>query len=157
MEDKVIYARDIDDCSVCPLCQKDCKGGWTSNGSGTPIEPPCTSWNGDEEIYEGMYDYDCDYWDYEYAEVSYKEKQTCEQEARERQRKEYLERRMKEQNYINEALNILKQEYENFGTVNEAKNRLKNLPIEILEDKENNRIWIIPTGEKFIKIIYEKP
>lgn len=64
---------------------------------------------------------------------------------------------MKEQDYINEMLNILKQEYENFGTVNEAKNRLKNLPIEVLEDKENNRIWIIPTVEKHIKIIYEKP
>lgn len=22
---------------------------------GTPIEPPCCSWDGDEEIYEGMY------------------------------------------------------------------------------------------------------
>lgn len=64
---------------------------------------------------------------------------------------------MKEQDYINEALNILKQEYENFGTVNEAKNRLKNLPIEVFDDKENNQIWIIPTVEKPIKVIYEKP
>lgn len=56
MEDEVIYARDIDDCSVCPLYEKDCPGGWTSSPSGNPIEPPCTSWNGDEEIYEGMYD-----------------------------------------------------------------------------------------------------
>lgn len=70
MEDKVIYARDIDDCSNCPLYEKDCPGGWTSSGSGTPIEPPCTSWNSDEEIYEGMYDRN--YRDYEYAEVSYK-------------------------------------------------------------------------------------
>lgn len=64
---------------------------------------------------------------------------------------------MKEQDYINEVLNILKQEYENFGTVNEAKNRLKNLPIEVFDDKENNQIWIIPTVEKPIKVIYEKP
>lgn len=64
---------------------------------------------------------------------------------------------MKEQDYINEALNILKQEYENFGTVNEAKNRLKNLPIEVFDDKESNQIWIIPTVEKPIKVIYEKP
>lgn len=64
---------------------------------------------------------------------------------------------MKEQDYINEALNILKQEYENFSTVNEAKNRLKNLPIEVFDDKENNQIWIIPTVEKPIKVIYEKP
>ena len=62
---------------------------------------------------------------------------------------------MKEQDYISEALNILKQEYENFGTVNEAKNRLKNLPIKVFDDKENNRIWIIPTVEKPIKVIYE--
>lgn len=100
MEDEVIYARDIDDCSVCPLYEKDCPGGWTSSGSGTPIEPPCTSWNGDEEIYEGMYDRD--YRDYEYAEVSYKEKQAREQKAREKQHKEYLERRIAEySNYEN--------------------------------------------------------
>lgn len=48
MENEVIYARDIDDCSVCPLYEKDCPGGWTSSGGGTPIEPPCTSWNGEE-------------------------------------------------------------------------------------------------------------
>lgn len=100
MEDEVIYARDIDDCSVCPLYEKECPGGWTSSGCGTPIEPPCTSWNGDEEIYEGMYDRD--YRDYEYAEVSYKEKQAREQEEREKQHKEYLERRIAEySNYGN--------------------------------------------------------
>lgn len=27
MEDEVICARDIDDCSVCPLYKKDCPGG----------------------------------------------------------------------------------------------------------------------------------
>ena len=32
----------------------DCPGGWTGGPNG-PIEPPCCSWNGDEEIYEGMY------------------------------------------------------------------------------------------------------
>lgn len=52
--DEEIYAKDIDDCSNCPLYKKDCVGGW-SNGNGTPIEPPCTSWNEDDLVWEGMY------------------------------------------------------------------------------------------------------
>jgi len=49
-------ARDIEDCDNCPLRKKDCKGGWTSDGTGSPAEPPCTSWNDEDEVYEGMYD-----------------------------------------------------------------------------------------------------
>lgn len=64
---------------------------------------------------------------------------------------------MKEQDYINEALNILKQEYENFGDIDKAENMLKDFPVEVFNDKENNRIFIIPTVKKPIKIIYEKP
>jgi hypothetical protein len=53
MEEKL--AKDIHDCDECPLYKKDCIGGWTSDGCGNPIEPPCTSWNDDVLIYEGMY------------------------------------------------------------------------------------------------------
>lgn len=49
-------AKDITGCDNCPIYKNDCKGGWTSNGRGTPIEPPCTSWNDEDDIYEGMYD-----------------------------------------------------------------------------------------------------
>jgi len=104
MEDEVIYARDIDDCSVCPLYEKDCPGGWTSSPSGNPIEPPCTSWNGDEEIYEGMYDR---YSDWKLEDIKQKTEEAIrrEQEEREKQRKdrkEYLKRRIaKYSNYEN--------------------------------------------------------
>lgn len=54
--DDIVLAKDINDCSACPLHKNDCPGGWTSGGGGTPIEPPCCSWNDDKEIYEGMYD-----------------------------------------------------------------------------------------------------
>lgn len=104
MENEVIYARDIDDCSVCPLYEKDCPGGWTSSPSGNPIEPPCTSWNGDEEIYEGMYDRYSD-WKLEDIKQRTEEAIRREQEDREKQqkdRKEYLERRIAEHsNYGN--------------------------------------------------------
>lgn len=49
------------------MYQNDCVGGWTSGGGGIPIESPCCSWNGEEEIYEGMYDND-----YEYSEQELK-------------------------------------------------------------------------------------
>ena len=51
-EEKI--AREIEDCDGCPLYGNDCPGGWTGGPNG-PIEPPCCSWNGDEEISEGMY------------------------------------------------------------------------------------------------------
>jgi hypothetical protein len=56
MEKKL--AKDINDCVECPLYKKDCKGGWTSDGKGAPVEPPCMSWDDDKLVYEGMYDND---------------------------------------------------------------------------------------------------
>lgn len=53
-EDGVVLDKDIDDCSKCPLYKSECPGGWTSNGAGNPIEPPCTSWSDDDEIWDGM-------------------------------------------------------------------------------------------------------
>lgn len=54
-EDKTVLAKDIDDCSKCPLYENECPGGWTSGAGGNPIEPPCCSWNEDTKVYEGMY------------------------------------------------------------------------------------------------------
>lgn len=50
-----ICAKDIHDCDECPLLQHDCSGGWTSDGGGRPIEPPCTSWDDDTLVFKGMY------------------------------------------------------------------------------------------------------
>ena len=50
-------ASDITECEDCPLFGNDCVGGWISSPSGTPIEPPCCSWNDDTEVYTGMYKY----------------------------------------------------------------------------------------------------
>lgn len=41
---------EIDDCSICPLPGEGlCPGGMVCYG-GEPIEPPCTSWDGDEDV-----------------------------------------------------------------------------------------------------------
>lgn len=37
-EDNIVLAKDIEDCDSCPLKDHDCPGGWTSGGSGQPIE-----------------------------------------------------------------------------------------------------------------------
>ena len=55
MEDNIMLAKDIEDCENCPLWEKDCHG-YTSDGQGNPVEPPCCSWNDEDEIYERMYD-----------------------------------------------------------------------------------------------------
>ena len=53
-----MLAKEIKECKDCPLYQYSCFGNWRSGGGGTPIEPPCCSWEDDDEIYTGMYDYD---------------------------------------------------------------------------------------------------
>lgn len=41
---------EIDDCSICPLPGEGlCPGGMVCYG-GEPIEPPCTSWDGNEDV-----------------------------------------------------------------------------------------------------------
>lgn len=88
---KHILASQIDDCSECPLYQNECPGGMISGSGGSPIEPPCTSWNDDTEVYSGMYDAEIDYsaqslqWERERQEQKAREK------ARERRRREYEE------------------------------------------------------------------
>ena len=43
--------KDIKDCDDCPIKDKGvCKGGWTSDGGGNPIEPPCVVCNEDTDI-----------------------------------------------------------------------------------------------------------
>ena len=72
---RLIKAKDISDCSECPLYQNDCVGGWTSGG-GIPIEPPCCSWNDDQEIYEGMYDVNYEYSEQELKEIEEERRET---------------------------------------------------------------------------------
>ena len=47
MNKESLLASEIDDCSICPI-ENECH---VSMRPGE--EPPCTSWNGNEEIYEG--------------------------------------------------------------------------------------------------------
>lgn len=44
-------ASEIEDCESCPLLGNHCSGGVTGSPNGY-IEPPCTSWNPDDEISE---------------------------------------------------------------------------------------------------------
>ena len=76
------------------MYQNDCAGGWTSGGGGVPIEPPCCSWNGEEEIYEGMYDDDYEYSEQElkWIEEERREREVEEKKRKEREEKEILRR-----------------------------------------------------------------
>ena len=47
--DDTKLAIDITDCSECPL-ENECSGKTIFT------EPPCASWNDDDEIYSGMFD-----------------------------------------------------------------------------------------------------
>lgn len=89
----IIKAKDIHDCEDCPLYDNECPGGWTSGAGGTPIEPPCCNWDDEDEIYDGMYDYDdSDYpttWDIQ-REKEYQERQQEELEKERLKEKERL-------------------------------------------------------------------
>lgn len=76
------------------MYQNDCVGGWTSGCGGIPIEPPCCNWNGEEEIYKGMYDNDYEYSEQElkWIEEERREKEIEEEKQKEREEKERLQR-----------------------------------------------------------------
>lgn len=61
INDIEVFAKDIHDCNDCPIYKEECSGGWTSDGGGQPIEPPCCSWNDDTEVYVGMYSCEKEY------------------------------------------------------------------------------------------------
>lgn len=68
---------EIEDCENCPLLKEEiCPGGMTSSPSGTPIEPPCCSFDDDtdldqwiEDYYDGQRRYE------EYLDRKYEEEQ----------------------------------------------------------------------------------
>lgn len=80
-------ASEITDCSECPLEDTDYCKGMTSGAGGISIEPPCTSWKGDEEI--GIEEY-------EHKKVSYErylDKIQKEKDAKEKKKKDILQKR----------------------------------------------------------------
>lgn len=90
MDGDVVLAKDVQDCESCPLYKHDCIGGWTSDGNGNPVEPPCTSWNDDDEVYEGMYADSV----YEPSEQELKwEREEAERTEQERKKKRKVEER----------------------------------------------------------------
>lgn len=88
-----ILAKDITDCSECPLNGHDCTGYKCYGGA--LIEPPCCSWNGDEEIYKGMHD------NAQYCEPSesdkeyFRRKEQEDKEQKEREHKADLENQIR--------------------------------------------------------------
>jgi len=50
--------KEIDDCEQCPLLKEEiCPGGWTASPSGSPIEPPCCSFDDDTDLEQWVEDY----------------------------------------------------------------------------------------------------
>lgn len=51
-------ASEIEDCENCPLLKEEiCPGGMTSSPTGTPIEPPCCSFDDDTDLDQWIEDY----------------------------------------------------------------------------------------------------
>lgn len=51
-------ASEIEDCENCPLLKEEiCPGGMTYSPSGTPIEPPCCSFDDDTDLDQWIEDY----------------------------------------------------------------------------------------------------
>ena len=89
MDKMVKKASDITECEECPLLGNDCSGGWTSSSSGTPIEPPCCSWNDDTEVYAGMYD--CDYREPSLQEIKWAQEEYDKRENKIKEEKHKIE------------------------------------------------------------------
>ena len=53
---------DLEDCDLCPLKKEDiCKGGWSSDANGMPVEPPCTMFEDDTDLDQWITDYYANY------------------------------------------------------------------------------------------------
>lgn len=127
-------AKDITECESCPLYGNDCMGGWTSGGGGIPIEPPCCSWNGDDEIYAEMY--------------SLSEREPTEEEIQ--RDKEIRERKEKERIAAKEKL-----DYEEVKKIVYSKNKHGSSPIKDIPYGESawwcyhcNK-WVTPYWENW--------
>lgn len=83
-----------------------CKGaGYKDNGAGgTPIEPPCCSWNDSDVIFSGMYDRD-----YEYSEQE--EKWLREEIERKEQERKIEEHKRDIERYENIVYDITGEKY----------------------------------------------
>lgn len=80
--------KELDNCDECPLYNELCSGGWTSGYGGTPIEPPCTCWNDEDdldEIYNNMIEGQRKHEDY--LDKKYKEEERIKQKKIERAKK----------------------------------------------------------------------
>lgn len=49
--EEMLY-KELEDCEQCPFFNELCNGGWTSSPSGNPVEPPCTCWDGNDDLGE---------------------------------------------------------------------------------------------------------
>lgn len=86
-------ASEIEDCENCPLLAEEiCSGGMTSSPSGTPIEPPCCSFDDDTDLDQWISDYyDSQRRHEEYLDRKWKEEQEKKRKAEKaKKRRDYL-------------------------------------------------------------------
>lgn len=86
-------ASEIEDCENCPLLAEEiCPGGMTSSPSGTPIEPPCCSFDDDTDLDQWISDYYDSQRRYEeYLDRKWKEEQEKKRKAEKaKKRRDYL-------------------------------------------------------------------
>ena len=112
---------DIQDCEQCPLYKEECPGGMVSSAAGIPIEPPCTSWDEDQDLdyyMDGFYSSKMVYEDYQenlyITEEIKKEKQKI-KNKRARESRLYVYRETKE-------IRSLKKSYKNLCSIESLAN-----------------------------------
>lgn len=95
---------ETEDCEQCPIKQERiCKGGWTSSPSGTPIEPPCCSFDDDTDL-DAWID---NYYDYQRRYEERIDRQIREKEEKRKKNEVAKRRRWYLKNYcVNERIEV---------------------------------------------------
>lgn len=83
---------EIDNCEDCRLKQEDiCHGGWTSDGRGEPVEPPCCTMEEDTDLDEWVNEYYDRMLSFEIAEEKRIKREKIKQEKKELAKKRRYE------------------------------------------------------------------
>lgn len=150
-----MLAKEVTDCSNCPLLESHCKGGMTSSPGGEPIEPPCVNWEPDTDLDEFMDEIEASQIDYEeeiarqYAQEQEAKKKNEIKRQRAKESKQYTRLEVQKINKLYkriEANNSIQRIAKAFSMTNNIMNIKDKKPeqvkstLEIENDKFRNEI-----------------
>lgn len=146
-----MLAREIEDCDYCPLIEEGlCTGGFTSDGRGMPMEPPCCSWDPDEDIDQWIINFyerrrRAEEWaDKKYREAQAKKERAAKAAKTRSEVRQYTSKERDELKMVERRLRVLERQIDFARSMAEAFNFADNMmggkPRYVIPEKESQQI-----------------